>query len=51
MTEVSFEHFKKHLRSYNRVFSIKYIDGVRYYFQGSKVVAKVYTNAYFILNK
>ena len=40
MTEVNFDAFKMHLSSFNTVMQIKYIDGVRYYFNRSKLVAQ-----------
>lgn len=51
MTEVNFDAFKMHLLSFNTVMQIKYIDGVRYYFNRSKLVAKMSGRSYFILKK
>lgn len=48
MKEVTLTDLKKHLTSFNSVFSVKYVDNVRYYFTGKKVVAKIQNNSFYI---
>lgn len=49
MKRVTYKDFIAYLSSLNKTLSIKYIDGIKYYFVKSAIKAKIIDGQYFIL--